>query len=323
MTREDAGDSARPSVKALLIGDSADPHIKAVVEQLPARGTVVVDASTLPQILQRLGLGHSTLIDETGQPVDLAGSHPAARGWIRRLAPAGWDDGPRLGSHAAARLASRMTLLAALLRDASTNWLCNVDSLFAAENKIVQYRAARAAGIRVPETLVSAGTAELTAAFGERFVVKPLGPGSFTDDQGNNRIVHTQVVTANELAGADLLGAPFLAQQLLVAQAHLRVVTVRAQAWTAELDATGLPLDWREAASAHHSFAQSAGWPTVERQAVHLARALGTGFSCQDWIVDSDGPAFVDLNPGGQWLFLPDSLTRRVAERLAKWLRGN
>ncbi|WP_405587942.1 RimK family alpha-L-glutamate ligase [Streptomyces sp. NBC_01190] len=323
MTPQEAEGPAQPSVKALIIGDSDDPHVQAVLEQLPARGTVVVDAATLPEVLQVLGLGRCLLIDRAGRPVDLTGASPAARGWIRRLAPAGWDAGPRLGSHAAARLASRMTLLAALLRDASISWLCNVDSLFAAENKIVQYKAARAAGIRVPETLVSAGTAELTAAFGERFIVKPLGPGNFTDDQGNNRIVHTQVVTADDLAGADLLGAPFLAQQLLTAQAHLRVVTVREHAWTAELDANGLPLDWRQAASAHHSFTQSPDWPTVERQALRLAKTLGTGFSCQDWIVDSDGPAFIDLNPGGQWLFLPDSLTQPVAEHLAQWLRGN
>jgi hypothetical protein len=38
--------------------------------------------------------------------------------------------------------------------------------------------------------------------------------------------------------------------------------------------------------------------------------------------VDAAGPAFIDLNPGGQWLFLPDSMTTQIADHLAAWLRG-
>ncbi|GAA4013161.1 hypothetical protein [Streptomyces plumbiresistens] len=215
-----------------------------------------------------------------------------------------------------------MALLAALVRDDCTTWLCHVDALFAAENKMVQYRAARALGLRVPETLICSHPADLAAALGEPFVVKPLGPGNFTGDDGQERVVHTQTVTVDDLAGADLLGAPFLAQQQLAARTHLRIVTVNGRAWTAELDADSLPLDWRQAEAAHHGFRGSARWWEAERDALLLAQHLQTGFTCQDWIVDAAGPAFIDLNPGGQWLFLPDSMTAQIADHLAAWLRG-
>lgn len=215
-----------------------------------------------------------------------------------------------------------MTALAAVVRQAGTAWLCDVDALFAAENKIMQYRAADALGLRTPATLVGGDPAVLAAELGEPFVVKPLGPGNFTADDGREEVIHTQAVTAAQLTGTDLLDAPFLAQQLLTARTHLRIVTVADRAWTAELDASGLPVDWRSVTHAHHSFTTSRSWPDVEQCALRLAWQLRTGISCQDWIVDAEGPAFIDLNPGGQWLFLPDTLTTQVADHLAAWLRG-
>lgn len=308
-------------LSVLLIGDLADPHLATVLDRLPRQGTVAVDAATLPEVLCRLSPERSTLFDRQGEPVRLSAAAPA-RGWIRRLAPAGWDAGAVLGSQAAARLASRMALLAALVRDERTTWLCHLDALFAAENKMVQYRAARALGLRIPETLICPHPGDLAAALGDPFVVKPLGPGNFTGDDGRERVVHTQTVTAADLAGADLLGAPFLAQQQLAARTHLRIVTVNDRAWTAELDAESLPLDWRQAEAAHHAFKASSRWREAEHDALLLARHLKTGFTCQDWIVDAAGPAFIDLNPGGQWLFLPNSMTAQIADHLAAWLRG-
>ncbi|MGK3094583.1 RimK family alpha-L-glutamate ligase [Streptomyces sp. WAC01490] len=308
-------------VRVFLIGDATDPHVSTVLARLPKQGTVLIDVATLPSVLSRFSPGEGTFIDLAGEQACLS-SEVAARGWIRRLAPAGWDAGTVLGGQAAARLAARMTVLAALLRDARISWMCGVDALFAAENKLVQYRAAQMLGLRFPDTFVCADPAYLAAELGEPFVIKPLGPGNFTTGDGHDHVVHTQAVSARDLAGADLLGAPFLAQKLLTARTHLRIVTVDGDAWTAELDADGLPLDWRQAARAHRSFVPSARWVSVERDAVRLAQHLQTGFTCQDWIVEDAGPAFVDLNPGGQWLFLPDSMTERIADSLASWLRG-
>lgn len=135
----------------ILVGDRADPHVQAVAELLPARGTVVIDATTLGDGLKSLDPIRMVLVDEAGGTVDINRDRPA-RGWLRRLAPAGWDHGTILGGHDAAVLSSRLVLLAALLRDPSLNLVTPVDELFAAENKLVQYRAAREAGIRYPTT---------------------------------------------------------------------------------------------------------------------------------------------------------------------------
>ncbi|GAA1880703.1 hypothetical protein GCM10009687_56150 [Asanoa iriomotensis] len=289
------------------------------MDLLPAQGTVVLDAVSLSSVVQWLDPINVRLVDVSGAAVSL-GADRAARGWIRRLAPAGWDLGVTLGSHGAARLSSRLALLAAILREPSLTWLTPVDPLFAAENKVVQYRTAMAIGIRVPATAVSGAPGDLAADLGDPFILKPLGPGHFQEPDGSSQVIYVKEVRATDLAHIDLLDAPFLAQTVIAADVHLRVVTVGSRAWTAELDAAGLPVDWREHESAHHTFTATERWSQVEKAAVRLATILGVGYSSQDWLVDEDGPAFVDLNPGGQWLFLPEPIATSVAQALADWL---
>jgi len=292
------------------------------VDLLPARGTVVLDAVSLSDVVRWFDPAGIRLIDVAGADVSLGVDQMTARGWIRRLAPAGWDLGVPLGSHGAARLSSRLALLAAILREPSLMWLTPVDPLFAAENKMVQYRTALASGIRIPVTAVSGSPGDLAAALGDSFVLKPLGPGHFQEPDGSSQVVYVNEIRAADLTGTDLLDAPFLAQEVIAANVHLRVVTVGRRAWTAELDAAGLPVDWREDESAHHAFAATDRWPQVENAAVRLAAALGVGYSSQDWLIDGDGFVFVDLNPGGQWLFLSEPIATSVAQALASWLAG-
>lgn len=208
------------------------------------RGLVIVDAARLDAVVTNVDLRAVALVDVTGECCSVSAQTPA-RGWLRRLAPVAWDHGVRIGSHEAAVLASRLTLLAAILRDTAVSWVTPVDALYPAENKIVQYRAAAACGIRVPDTVVCTDPERLAHVLGEPFVLKPLGPGNF-EQRDRQHVVHVRTVRAAELVGAELSLAPFLAQRVVKARWHLRVVTVGHQVWVAELPGTDIPLDWRE-----------------------------------------------------------------------------
>jgi hypothetical protein len=303
----------------LLIGDPTDPHVQAVADRIIPERRVVIDAATL-----RPGV---TAITPTGTGLKTVGGDEVvlpeggSRGWLRRLAPAGWNHGTKLGSQAAAAMAAKMALVAAIIRDPKIEWVTSVDRLYAAENKLVQYRAAAAAGIRIPKTLITAKPDQLAAELGEPFILKPLGPGNF-DADGVQHVVYVMPLHASDIAHADLLAAPFLGQSLVRAHTHLRVVTVGNEAWIAELDGRGLPLDWRSHAPAHSSF-RPAQWPVVASQAITLAAGLGLGMTSQDWMVDDDGPVFTDMNPGGQWLFLPEAVAAPATRALARWLSAH
>lgn len=304
----------------LLIGGRGDAHVLAVLEHLPAAGTALIDVASMSTHLVRVQPHRTDLRDLEGGVVSIGRDLPA-RGWLRRLGPAGWDDGAVLGGHAAARLSARLNLLAGVIRDDAITWLTSVDAQFRAENKIVQYRTAHALGLRVPATRVAIDANDVRTELGSDIVLKPLGPGGFRDDSGGWQIVYARALDVTALEGTDLTAAPFLAQQRVDARVHLRVVTVGNQAWVTALDAHDVPVDWREDAFAHDSFISTSEHSAVAVDALRLARAHHCGYTSQDWIIDKSGHAwFIDLNPAGQWLFLPKEVSTAVSYTVAQTL---
>jgi glutathione synthase/RimK-type ligase-like ATP-grasp enzyme len=199
-------------------------------------------------------------------------------------------------------------------------WLTPMHRLFRAEHKLIQYWVALQLGLPVPPFAVCSDKADLPVELGDPLVVKPLGPAHYTAESGNERVVYANVISRDGPELHDLAAAPFLLQERLKAEQHLRIVTVIDRAWVCELEAGGLPLDWRTTESAHRSFFPSVSHEGEGQNALRLATALGVGYSSQDWLV-ADGKAwFLDLNPGGQWLFLPEPVASEVTETIAGWL---
>jgi glutathione synthase/RimK-type ligase-like ATP-grasp enzyme len=194
--------------------------------------------------------------------------------------------------------------------------------IFQAEDKLVQIRTCLEESIPVPKTVLVTRPSRIPPEFGHRVVVKPLAAGHYRDAQGAGRVVHATALERSDPVLELLAGAPFLVQEVLESVSHLRVVTVGHRAWACELPAKEFPLDWRAAEAAHGSF-EPTSRPEVERQAVAIAARLGVGYSSQDWIVDPHGTAyFLDLNPAGQWLFLPHTVSDEVSATIASYLNG-
>lgn len=278
----------------------------------------VVDASTLAssKVEWRDGVFSLEPPDDCGPLVIAEG----ARGWLRRLAPRPWQSGVVTGSQAAAEKASWFSLLGALLREPHIQWLTPPDLAVAAENKLVQINAARRLGVRTPRTLVTTDR-HAVRELGSSVVVKPLGPGDFIDADGTGKAVYATELRSDDESLAALPGAAFLAQERIQATTHLRIVTVANQAWTCELPASHYPLDWRRVPEAHASFSATLSGREVANDAIRIAEALGVGYSSQDWLVADSSPIFLDLNPGGQWLFLPDPVAQEVTVAIGCWLR--
>jgi hypothetical protein len=309
-------DSKHP--RPLIVGREDDPHVEAVVAAVLRRSShpLVLDVSLLE--CSDLELSEETLVLPGREPdrLDLGCSR---RGWLRRLVPAGWDHDLRIGSHEAAVKASWLSLLAFVIRSSDTDWLTGLDAVVAAENKLLQYGMARHCGVPVPRTAVCSDPHRARALVGSPIVVKPLGPGHFYQD-GDPKIVFTSELRPEDVPAEQFRRAPFLIQERLHGDRHLRVVTVGDRVWACELEASGRSLDWRADEDAHGSFASVTNAGLVEGHALAIARALGCGFSSQDWIVVEGTAYFLDLNPSGQWLFLPSEVATAVTEALASWL---
>lgn len=301
---------------ALLVGSESDFHLRAVAERLRQRHIqpLIFDADSLPQ------LGYSFSPDG----ITIGGTEVAggARGWLRRVAPSRWTTGQLVGSVADVSLRARVSLVASLTRFRNCEWLTRVDALQAAEDRLYQLAAARHIGIATPRTVVSADPDAVLPTLGSDAVLKPLVTGAFVDEHGQPQVVHTTELTEDLLATGDFGAAPFIAQERIEVRHHLRVVTARSEVRTAALDAQDWPLDWRMAEDAHSAWRRYDA-PDVEAQALRLVGALGVGFSSQDWLVPENGPAvFIDLNPAGQWMFLPEDVAQPITESIVDFLSG-
>jgi hypothetical protein len=281
---------------------------------------MLVNASSLDGGFFSLeGLDHLTVGTEAERRrLALSG----ARGWVRRLAAPGWRPGVVAGSRSAAERTAFFALTVALASHPAVQWLTPYACLVAIENKVRQGAYARRLGIRTPRTVVVSDPLEIPARLGNIVVAKPLGPGHFIDEDGEAQVIWATAIARDDPRLAALGGAPFMIQERLRARRHLRVVTCGRHTWTCELGADALPLDWRSDEDAHGGFVPTRE-PAVEAWALSLASELGVGYSSQDWIDDGeDDPAFIDLNPAGQWLFLPEPVSSHVTEAIAAHLAG-
>ncbi len=257
-------------------------------------------------------------INIEGETWELRAAAPV-RGWARRLAPQDWQRGVTLGSRHAVEKTAWLSLLGAIVRSESVEWLTDVDRALIAENKLHQLEVARRVGVPVPVTLLTNAPSPAAEFQAGDWVIKPLGPGHyFEEEQG--RVFFAQSYRS-DLDAAMAVSAPFLIQERLDAITHLRVVSVGERVWVTGLDADQLPLDWRESEAAHSSFEVVVAPDEVSRGALALNQALGLSYSSQDWIVTAPGRCLlIDVNPGGQWLFLPEPVATEVAQAIASWL---
>lgn len=290
----------------VVIGSATDPHVAAVLERLKFPPTVL-DAATLATTRFTVSNEGLQLRDE---PV------VGGRGWLRRLGPPEWPADMREGRLSGAVHESCLSALAILLRDERIGWLTPLDQMAAAEGKPWQYRRASAAGAPVPQWRVT--TDADAVRFGD-WVAKPLGPGSYFDEHDRELVVPTARLIAEHLPA--VRAAPFLFQHRVQATTHARILTVGTSVWSATLSGRDVPLDWRTDPAAHSAFTDEPVPPGVHQLASGVAAACCVGYSSQDWVADRDGQWwFLDLNPAGQWLFLPSSVADPVTQALAEWL---
>ena len=304
--------------RALIVGDVADSHVRAVIAAVRNQGGEVPFLVDAPTLAHRAFCLSGSQLTVAGDAINLGESGP---GWLRRYAPSAWGVGLVAGSLDAARTRAFLSLVGSISRVGAQQWLTGLESLLRAEDRLLQLASVSRLGYRTPRTLVTSDGDTALAHLGAGFVVKPLANGYFETSTGP-RAVFTSSMTMADLAETDFSDAPFVAQERIDVGKHLRVVTVRDQAWVASLDAMDRPLDWRRQEEAHSSWSATRD-AEVTVNALAVASALGVGFSSQDWVRDNDGPVFLDLNPGGQWLFLPDDVAVPVTRAIARFLMGD
>lgn len=302
----------------VVIGEDGDPHVEAVRKALAVREVTATFVSVPALVRDGYVIGSRQGSWIGGVNVSEPGSR--SRGWIRRFAPASWREPPESDVQRVER-AAWLEVILSIAHLRHVHWLTDLPSMDRAENKITQMLAAERAGAAVPAWSVS----DRPPAMGQPLIVKPLGPGEFWAEDGTSHQVFTAAVPDDEDwdGWGRLAGAPFILQRRVEARKHYRVLTVAGWACAARVAAPDT-IDWRRDDHTHSAFQEAPdtepGVARLLRDARSLAASMDLGYSSQDWIWDGETYWFVDMNPAGQWLFLPHELAQRVTDKIASWL---
>lgn len=312
----------------LLVTHSGDHFtVERVAEACARRGArpVRFDTDRFPEevcLSAALGAGGAENVVRAGG-VEVEASEVRAV-WARRIWP------PRLSGDLSERFrASCMRESAAALEGffdglRGARWVNDPSSERAAENKLLQLRAAREAGLEIPPTLLT-NDAERARAFyereGGRVVAKLLRPLSVS--MGDAPLfVYTSDVRAEDLEALDTLRhCPVVFQRKVEKRRELRVAYVAGSLFTGALDASGSArgrTDWRLAEPGECSWSRATLKPSLAARLKKLMRRLGLVYGAIDLIETPDGRhVFLEVNPGGEWGMLEHDLDLPISEAIA------
>lgn len=293
----------------LVFGSAADEHTAAVVGELRRRGRNV-DAWCARDVL------HTGLTWIPGEGFSICGDGPTllvdrstAVWWRRPGVPCTAGMIPEEGQLVRDEVAAILPGLAVSETGRCVDDPWNIDR---AANKLLQLSVADELGVAIPSTVVTNTRDTLAGRFeGREIIAKALSSGvglapfaaSLTPDDWDY-----------------LAACPTQVQERITARVDLRVVTIGSQvmAWE-RCRSDRESLDWRQADPAGAGFRQVSGDPT-EGFANAISVSLGLTFSVQDWLLGAS-PVFLEVNPQGQWLFLPRA-HETVTPVLARLLLG-
>jgi hypothetical protein len=193
---------------------------------------------------------------------------------------------------------SRAAIEGLLLEEVRGAWVSHPRATRSAENKLVQLRAARRAGLRIPRTLVSQEPAEIRrfcAELHDRVVIKPV--------RGTARApLLTVPVTADLLASdASLSVCPAIYQELVEGTRHIRANCFGEEAHAVLIEAA--VLDWR--ADLGIPMSPMTLSDDVRRRLLEVLRILDLRMGIFDLKIDPAGEVvWLEVNPQGQFVFL-------------------
>jgi len=281
-------------VSVLIIARPGDEHGDLVEDAIRLRGERV----------ERLSLNtfRKVTVDwEPGAPLRVESASDgflvgtASTIWWRRPGWAEVDDlDPEEGEFVDSEI---RVMLDGALMTCGARWVDHPLAVQRGENKLFQLATARRCSVSVPESKVTNSATTATQFAAKRSIVAK----SVSVGEG----IAPFVVEVPHHLLEKVKSAPVLLQERIEAIADLRIVTIgnRAFTWSRKRRADE-PIDWRCEDPAGEDF-EHLPHQDAETKAVEIAEALELTHSAQDWLETSEGPVFLEANPGGQWLFLP------------------
>lgn len=323
-----------PSTVVILAADD-DPTADRVAVELTSRGTPVVrvDTADFPTQLRLTAcfsnalpqwMGSLTGTTNSGRKIRVALDEVRSiyyRHPTQFRLPEGMSEPERIFTYNEARRGFGGTLQAL-----DCLWINDPVCAAAAEYKPVQLQAAAAAGLTVPETIVTndGHQAYTWASEQERSIIyKPVG-GVWHPEDSQIKIIYTsQVDDLASLRDGSVELTAHLFQEWIDKAYEARAMVVGDEVYTVAIfaDSDAAHIDWRADYDAHRY--EVIELPMAVREGlVRLHRRLGLTFGACDLAVTPTGEwVFFEVNPAGQWGWLAEHCELPIAGALADILQ--
>jgi glutathione synthase/RimK-type ligase-like ATP-grasp enzyme len=213
--------------------------------------------------------------------------------------------------------------LLGLLDTAHCFWINDPRDEASAQLKPLQLQMAQSVGLRIPRTVITTDPGEarqfIDALAGDT-IYKHMSSATLYDESGRTTSPYTVKLTAEHINSLDHVAVtPCCFQENIIKAFELRVVVVGRFCQGARINSQEDPVgetDWRLAARLPWSPYEVP--KHVQDQLFALLDALGLVFGAVDMIVTPDGQyVFLEVNPRGQWAFLPDDVTDAIRDAIA------
>ena len=199
-----------------------------------------------------------------------------------------------------------------------------------ADHKELQLKRAHHFGLQLPSTLFS-NDSQLVREFYERHgrqVVAKMQSSFALYRQGEEMVVFTTRLDESQLDELDrLCYCPMIFQELLVKRLDIRATVVGRRVFAAAIDSQKAELteiDWRrDGAGTLDDWFSFQLPPETETALLNLVQDFGLNYAAADFVLTSDDRlVFLEINAGGEWLWLASHHNLPIDLALAELLAG-
>jgi glutathione synthase/RimK-type ligase-like ATP-grasp enzyme len=205
-------------------------------------------------------------------------------------------------------------------------WLSSPNSVYRAENKLHQLRAAAMIGWQIPPTIVTSSINSIKNFYQQHnqdIIIKPLA-NTIIDQGQTSEFIFTNKVTdqiIQQIEDFDM--TPSIFQKNINKQYELRVTVVGNDVFSASVDSQSdetTEQDWRRKKLQF----KTAELPTqIQNLCLKLVKNLGLHFGAIDLIRTPEGEyVFLEINPNGQWVWIENQTGLNISDSVIEFLNS-
>lgn len=199
-------------------------------------------------------------------------------------------------------------------------WMNHPADTYFAESKPVQLKLAKEIGFAVPHTLVSNDRDAIAREFPDTLAIKSMDT-AYLREGDDVLFAYTSIIHSSSLTDAALNKSPVAAQHLITEKTDIRVTVVDGHVFAYRILVGGHPTegDWRLHKKENISYEWIELPEVVAERCVALCRHLKLPFGAIDLALSNGIYFFIEINPTGEWAWLPDA-DRTAGAAIVDWL---